>query len=146
MVFLKAGVILCEPWRSGGPADLPENKRDPAEKLTRLKKKAGKKTDPRPVKQRKKDMKCAGMKGSEMTGQQSYLKIHDSVCREELVYIRALQGHSGKNLDIPIFINFNLEDLCQADVEQAKAEKQCTSHSCRQWIRAPTRSTSPTST
>ena len=33
-----------------------------------------------------------------MEDQQVYQKVHDGVCREEPTFIRALQGHSGKNL------------------------------------------------
>ena len=35
--------------------------------------------------------------------QPSYQRIHDSVCTEEPMYIRARQDHSGKNLDISTF-------------------------------------------
>ena len=33
-----------------------------------------------------------------MEDQQVYRKVHDGVYREEPTFIRALQGHSGKNL------------------------------------------------
>ena len=38
-----------------------------------------------------------------MTGQVLYQKVHNSVCREEPMFIRALQGHTGKNLDVSLF-------------------------------------------
>ena len=38
-----------------------------------------------------------------MTGHQFFQKIHTNVQRAEPVYIRAVQGHSGKNLDIMTF-------------------------------------------
>ena len=44
-----------------------------------------------------------------MKVQQLYQKIHNSVCRQELVFIRALQGHSGKSLDISMFSHRKIE-------------------------------------
>ena len=49
----------------------------------------GKPTEPN--KERKKDMKIGGR------------KVHNSFCREVPMVNRALQGHSGKNLDISTF-------------------------------------------
>ena len=47
-----------------------------------------------------------------MEGQQLYQKIHNSVCLEETMFISALQGHSGKNVQI---------------------EKEATHHFCTIW-------------
>ena len=43
-----------------------------------------------------------------MEGQQLHQKIHNSVCREEPMFIRGLQSHSGKNLDISTFLAVRL--------------------------------------
>ena len=107
------------------------------------------------------------MEGSKMEGQQLYQKIHNSVCPEEPLFTRALQGHSGKNLDMstltlekieknyaPFLYHvglsrnedaiFKLEDLSQDVLERTEAGKQCASNLCRHWVGTPTRSTSRT--
>ena len=82
--------------------------------------------------------------GAKVAGQQLDRQIHTNFQREELVYIRSLQGHSGKNLDTSTLphknikkdthrccrlgfsrhekFSKNLEDLCKEILEQAKAE------------------------
>ena len=41
--------------------------------------------------------------GSKMKCQQLYEKMHGNVCQEEPMFIRALLGHSGNDLDISTF-------------------------------------------
>ena len=103
-------------------------------------------------------------KGSTMTGQPSCQRIHNSVCREELMCITELQGHSGNNLDISTSSHTKIQKgqaqclykigFSRSDDSKKKnmriwsrrfgkaAGNQCISHSCRHWIRTPTRSTS----
>ena len=52
-----------------------------------------------------------------MTSQKVYWKMHDSVYREESMFIGALQGHSGNNLDI-------------SKLSHTKIEKGSTHHFC----------------
>ena len=52
--------------------------------------------------QRKKEMNFLGSR-SKMTGQQLYQRIHTNFRREEPIFLRALLGHSGKNLDTSTF-------------------------------------------
>ena len=44
-----------------------------------------------------------------MTGQQLYQKNHNSVCQEEHLFIGALQGRSGKNLDMSTYFQKKIE-------------------------------------
>ena len=48
--------------------------------------------------------------GSKLTGQKLYRRIHESVYQEEPVFIRALQGQSGNNLDISTFCHAKIEE------------------------------------
>ena len=98
---------------------------------------------------------------SQMTGQQLYQKIHTYFQREEPMYIRALQGHSGENLDIStcshkkdrartriIVVScwilktgrvINIWRTCARMIwiEQRQKSSVLLSHSCRHWIRCP---------
>ena len=57
------------------------------------------------TKQTKRERYVCWKEGSKMEGQQLYQKIHNSVCTEEPMFINALQGHSGKNLDFSTFFS-----------------------------------------
>ena len=107
-------------------------------------------------------------KGSETTGQQLCQKIHNSVCREEPMFIGALQGHSGKNLDMSTFSRKKIEkrfapflyhigfsrsedsitsgELVLGSLGTSQGRKAVHFSLASPWIHAPTRSTSLAST
>ena len=99
-----------------------------------------------------------------MEGRQLCQEIRNTVClEEEVMFIRALLGHSGKKLDVSAFsqkqnvksyapflyhLGFSRHEdsknrrTCAKKVwEGTETGNQCTSHSCSNWIETPTRST-----